>query len=152
MQNPETGKENPVGYRSASYSAQALQRPQCGASAQRTHPRDVKGLTVNGSSPVEGVVLREKPQTGKGTPQPLRHPSYILAVNDTDGPEPAGGSVCWLPNDARREMHMRRLGERLDSSFCSSNLDESLDSIPFIGKCNLCNHSNANLATSLSQQ
>uniref|UniRef100_A0A671KPD3 Rho GTPase-activating protein 21-like n=1 Tax=Sinocyclocheilus anshuiensis TaxID=1608454 RepID=A0A671KPD3_9TELE len=132
MQSSETGNENPVGYRSASYSAPPPQRPQCGASAQSTHPRDVKGLPVNGSSPVEGVVLREKPPTGKGTPQPLRHPSYILAVNDTDGSEPAGGGVCWLPNDARREMHMQRLGERLDSSFCSSNLDESLDSIPFI--------------------
>uniref|UniRef100_A0A8C2K4Y4 Rho GTPase activating protein 21b n=1 Tax=Cyprinus carpio TaxID=7962 RepID=A0A8C2K4Y4_CYPCA len=130
MQSPETGNENSVGYRSASYSAPPPQRPQCGASARRTHPRDV--LPVNGSSPVEGVVLREKTSTGKGTPQPLRHPSYILAVNDTDGSEPAGGGVCWLPNDARREMHMRRLGERLDSSFCSSNLDESLDSIPFI--------------------
>uniref|UniRef100_A0A672T148 Rho GTPase activating protein 21 n=1 Tax=Sinocyclocheilus grahami TaxID=75366 RepID=A0A672T148_SINGR len=132
MQSPETGKENPVGYRSASYSAPPPQRPQCGASSQRTHPRDVKGLPVNGSSPVEGVVLREKHPTGKGTPQPLRHPSYILAVNDMDGSEPARGGVCWLPNDARREMHMRRLGEQLDSSFCSSNLDESLDSIPFI--------------------
>ncbi|XP_026052265.1 rho GTPase-activating protein 21 isoform X1 [Carassius auratus] len=132
MQSPETGNENPVGYRSASYSAPPPQRPQCGAPARRTHPRDVKGLPVNGSSPVEGVVLREKAPTGKGTPQPLRHPSYILAVNDTDGSEPAGGGVCWLPNDARREMHMRKLGERLDSSFCSSNLDESLDSIPFI--------------------
>uniref|UniRef100_A0A8C1YND8 Rho GTPase activating protein 21b n=1 Tax=Cyprinus carpio TaxID=7962 RepID=A0A8C1YND8_CYPCA len=132
MQSPETGNENPVGSRSASYSAPPPQRPQCGASARRTHPRDVKGLPVNGSSPVEGVVLREKTSTGKGTPQPLRHPSYILAVNDTDGSEPAGGGVCWLPNDARREMHMRRLGERLDSSFCSSNLDESLESIPFI--------------------
>ncbi|XP_077070598.1 rho GTPase-activating protein 21 isoform X2 [Siphateles boraxobius] len=132
MQIPETGKENPVGYRSASYSTPPPQRPQGGASAQRTHSRDVKGLPVNGSSSVEGVVLREKPPTGKGTPQPLRHPSYILAVNDTDGSEPAGGGVCWLPNDARREMHMQRLGERLDSSFCSSNLDESLDSIPFI--------------------
>ncbi|XP_039532407.1 rho GTPase-activating protein 21 isoform X2 [Pimephales promelas] len=132
MQIPETGKENPVGYRSASYSTPPPQRPQGEASAQRTHSRDVKGLPVNGSSSVEGVVLREKPPIGKGTPQPLRHPSYILAVNDTDVSEPTGGGVCWLPNDARREMHLQRLGERLDSSFCSSNLDESLDSIPFI--------------------
>lgn len=132
MQSPESGKDISVGYRSASYSAPPLQRPKGGASTQRTSSRDVKGLPVNGSSPVEGVVLREKPPTGKGTPQPLRHPSYILAVNDTDGSEPAGGGVCWLPNDARREMRMQRLGERLDSSFCSSNLDESLDSIPFI--------------------
>ncbi|XP_057190850.1 rho GTPase-activating protein 21 isoform X1 [Triplophysa rosa] len=131
MQSPEMGNETVVGLRSASCSAPPPQRPQGGASAQRTHPRDLKGLSVNGSNLVEGVVLREKPPTGKGTPQPLRHPSYILAVNDTDGSEPAGGGVCWLPNEARREMHMRRLRD-VDSSFCSSNLDESLDSIPFI--------------------
>ncbi|KAA0718848.1 Rho GTPase-activating protein 21 [Triplophysa tibetana] len=131
MQSPEMGNETAVGLRSASCSAQPPKRPQGGAFAQRTHPRELKGLSVNGSNLVEGVVLREKPPIGKGTPQPLRHPSYILAVNDTDGSEPAGGGVCWLPNDARREMHMRRLRD-VDSSFCSSNLDESLDSIPFI--------------------
>uniref|UniRef100_A0A8B9L882 Rho GTPase activating protein 21 n=1 Tax=Astyanax mexicanus TaxID=7994 RepID=A0A8B9L882_ASTMX len=128
MQSPESGKETSVGQRSASCSV--------APPAQKTHNRDVRGLPpVNGRSPVEGVVLREKPPAGKNASQPLRHPSYILAVNDTDGAEPAGGVVCWLPNDARREMHMRRLGEQQDS-FCSSNLDESLDSIPFIGKCN----------------
>uniref|UniRef100_A0AAV2JSN5 Rho GTPase-activating protein 21-like n=1 Tax=Knipowitschia caucasica TaxID=637954 RepID=A0AAV2JSN5_KNICA len=86
---------------------------------------------VNGRSPTEGgVVLREKPPSGKN-PSPLRHPSYILAVND-DGNDPAADVVaCWLPNDARREMQMRRLGEQRHTS-CSSNLDESLDSIPFI--------------------
>ncbi|XP_022533505.2 rho GTPase-activating protein 21 isoform X2 [Astyanax mexicanus] len=124
MQSPESGKETSVGQRSASCSV--------APPAQKTHNRDVRGLPpVNGRSPVEGVVLREKPPAGKNASQPLRHPSYILAVNDTDGAEPAGGVVCWLPNDARREMHMRRLGEQQDS-FCSSNLDESLDSIPFI--------------------
>ncbi|KAL7876648.1 hypothetical protein AOLI_G00116110 [Acnodon oligacanthus] len=131
MQNLETGRENSVAQRSASCSAAPPPR-QAGPQAQRGHPRDLKGLPVNGRSPMEGVVLREKPLAGKNAPQPLRHPSYILAVNDTDGAEPAGGAVCWLPNDARREMHMRRLGEQQDSSFCSSNLDESLDSIPFI--------------------
>lgn len=141
MQIPETGRETSVGQRSASCSAAPPQRQH----AQRTHPQDLKGLPVNGRSPVEGVVLREKPPVGKNAPQPLRHPSYILAVNDTDGAEPAGGGVCWLPNDERREMHMRRLGEHQDSSFCSSNLDESLDSIPFIGKCSLGHHGNATL-------
>ncbi|XP_036453441.1 rho GTPase-activating protein 21 isoform X3 [Colossoma macropomum] len=131
LQNLETGRENSVAQRSASCSAAPPQR-QAGPQAQRGHPRELKGLPVNGRSPMEGVVLREKPPAGKNAPQPLRHPSYILAVNDTDGAEPAGGGVCWLPNDARREMHMRRLGEQQDSSFCSSNLDESLDSIPFI--------------------
>ncbi|XP_072544545.1 rho GTPase-activating protein 21-A isoform X2 [Salminus brasiliensis] len=125
MQSPETGTETSVGQRSASCSAVPS------AQRERPHPRDVRGLPVNGRSPIEGVVLREKPPAGKNASQPLRHPSYILAVNETDGAEPAGGVVCWLPNDARREMHMRRLGEQQDS-FCSSNLDESLDSIPFI--------------------
>ncbi|XP_066536737.1 rho GTPase-activating protein 21 isoform X2 [Hoplias malabaricus] len=126
MQSPETGRETSVGQRSASCSVAQPQRQQVG----RTNPSDLKALPMNGRSPAEGVVLREKPPAGKT--QPLRHPSYILAVNDTDGPEPPGGAMCWLPNDTRREMHMRRLVEQQDSSFCSSNLDDSLDSIPFI--------------------
>ncbi|XP_051556796.1 rho GTPase-activating protein 21-like isoform X2 [Myxocyprinus asiaticus] len=150
MQCPETRKETAVGHGSLC-SAPPSQRLQGGASAQRTHPWDLKGLPVNGSSPVEGVVLREKPPNGKGTPQPIRHPSYILAVNDTDGSEPAGGGACWLPNDARREMHMRRLEERLDSSFCSSNLDESLDSIPFIDEpaCPSIDHDDSHIPASV---
>ncbi|XP_041847777.1 rho GTPase-activating protein 21 isoform X2 [Melanotaenia boesemani] len=86
---------------------------------------------VNGQSPSETeVVLREKPPSGKN-PSPLRHPSYILAVNDEGTDSTADVVACWLPNDARREMHMRRLEEQHHTS-CSSNLDESLDSIPFI--------------------
>uniref|UniRef100_A0A3Q2NYE0 Rho GTPase activating protein 21b n=1 Tax=Fundulus heteroclitus TaxID=8078 RepID=A0A3Q2NYE0_FUNHE len=86
---------------------------------------------VNGQSPTETtVVLREKPHGGKN-PSPLRHPSYILAVNEEGGDSAAGVAACYLPNDARREMHMRRLEEQHHTSF-SSNLDESLDSIPFI--------------------
>lgn len=88
---------------------------------------------VNGRSPTEaGVILREKPPSGTN-PSPLRHPSYILAVNDDGAGSAADVVACWLPNDARREIHMRRLGEQHHNS-CSSNLDESLDSIPFIGK------------------
>ncbi|XP_020777084.1 rho GTPase-activating protein 21 [Boleophthalmus pectinirostris] len=110
----------------------------CSTPKQLSHrPTNLKSLPpepqpqVNGRSPTEsGVVLREKPPSGKN-PSPLRHPSYILAVND-DGTDPAADvAACWLPNDARREMQMRRLGEQRHTS-CSSNLDESLDSIPFI--------------------
>ena len=92
--------------------------------------------------------MREKPPTGSknGTP-PLRHPSYILAVNEAEGGASGQAGtgvagvagvpgVCWLPNDARREVQMRRIGEQLNESF-SSTLDESLDSIPFIGE-SLC--------------
>ncbi|XP_062284464.1 rho GTPase-activating protein 21 isoform X1 [Scomber scombrus] len=86
---------------------------------------------MNGRSPMETeVVLREKPPSGKN-PSPLRHPSYILAVNDDGADSTADVVACWLPNDARREIHIRRLGEQHHTS-CSSNLDESLDSIPFI--------------------
>ncbi|XP_042328209.1 rho GTPase-activating protein 21 isoform X1 [Sceloporus undulatus] len=75
----------------------------------------------------EIVVLREKSPSGHQTPQPLRHQSYILAVNDQ---EPASETTCWLPNDARREVHIKRIEERKASS--SSPPGDSLASIPFI--------------------
>ncbi|XP_018603308.1 rho GTPase-activating protein 21a isoform X6 [Scleropages formosus] len=78
-------------------------------------------------APPNAVVLREKLTTMRPA---LRHPSYILAVTDLDR-DPTPSTTCWLPNDARREIHMKRLDEQHKGSF-SSNLDESLDSIPFI--------------------
>lgn len=131
MQPSEAGRDAAVvGVRSSSCSAtrEIPQRP----GILKTPDHDSQNQ-VNGQSPTEtGVVLREKPHGGKN-PSPLRQPSYILAVND-DGPDSAADvAACWLPNDARREMHMRRLEEQRHTS-CSSNLDESLDSIPFIGK------------------
>lgn len=112
MQSPEPVKESSSSQRSTSCSVPTPQRQsQPGAPGQRVHPRDLKGLPVNGCSPVEGVVMREKPTGGKSTP--LRHPSYIQAQ------------------------------EHQDSLFGSANLNESLDSIPFIGKCRrLRRHSN----------
>lgn len=131
MQPVEAGRDAAlVGHRSSSYSTpkQIQQRPGI---LKPPHP-DIQSQ-VNGRSSAEtGVTLREKPPSGKN-PSPLRHPSYILAVNDDGGESTADVAACWLPNDARREIHMRRLGEQHQNS-CSSNLDESLDSIPFIGK------------------
>ncbi|KAM9672393.1 rho GTPase-activating protein 21 isoform 1-T3 [Trichechus inunguis] len=75
----------------------------------------------------ETVVLREKPPSGRQTPQPLRHQSYILAVNDQ---ETGSDTTCWLPNDARREVHIKRMEERKASS--TSPPGDSLASIPFI--------------------
>uniref|UniRef100_A0A3P8S944 Rho GTPase activating protein 21 n=1 Tax=Amphiprion percula TaxID=161767 RepID=A0A3P8S944_AMPPE len=129
MQPVEAGRDAAlVGHRSSSCSTPKVmpQRP----SILKPPPLDLQSQ-VNGRSPTDsGVVLREKPPSGKN-PSPLRHPSYILAVND-DGADSATDVVaCWLPNDARREIHIRRLGEQHHTS-CSSNLDESLDSIPFI--------------------
>ncbi|KAM7156676.1 rho GTPase-activating protein 21 isoform 5-T7 [Molossus nigricans] len=75
----------------------------------------------------ETVILREKPPSGRQTPQPLRHQSYILAVNDH---ETGSDTTCWLPNDARREVHIKRIEERKASS--TSPPADSLASIPFI--------------------
>uniref|UniRef100_A0A665X5W8 Rho GTPase activating protein 21a n=1 Tax=Echeneis naucrates TaxID=173247 RepID=A0A665X5W8_ECHNA len=68
------------------------------------------------------VVLRRDKNSG---PPHIRPPSYVLAAGSEDG------AVCWMSNDGCREMHLRRLGDtRLKSG--SNNLDDSLDSIPFI--------------------
>uniref|UniRef100_A0A2I2Y6R0 Rho GTPase-activating protein 21 n=1 Tax=Gorilla gorilla gorilla TaxID=9595 RepID=A0A2I2Y6R0_GORGO len=75
----------------------------------------------------EAVILREKPPSGRQTPQPLRHQSYILAVNDQ---ETWSDTTCWLPNDAHREVHIKRMEERKASS--TSPPGDSLTSIPFI--------------------
>ncbi|XP_036374495.1 rho GTPase-activating protein 21-like isoform X2 [Megalops cyprinoides] len=128
----EAGKEAGLSTRSASCSAssKALPPRQQGGSAPSSNGSvsiRAKPLAQGGA---ETVVLREKPPLGRPVPQPLRHPSYILAVNDPEA-EASPDSVCWLPNDARREVRMRRLGEQRQASG-SGNLDESLDSIPFI--------------------
>lgn len=128
MQPVDAGRDIAlVGHRSSSCSTTKLM-----PSILKPPPPDPQSQ-VNGRSPTDsGVVLREKPPSGKN-PSPLRHPSYILAVTDDGADSTADVAACWLPNDARREIHIRRLGEQHHTS-CSSNLDESLDSIPFIGK------------------
>uniref|UniRef100_A0AAQ4QU82 Rho GTPase activating protein 21b n=1 Tax=Gasterosteus aculeatus aculeatus TaxID=481459 RepID=A0AAQ4QU82_GASAC len=129
IQAGEPGRDAALaGHRSPSCST-SKHVPQRPSILKPPHPGTQS--QVNGRSPTEsGVVLREKQPPGKN-PSPLRHHSYILAVND-DGPDStADVAACWLPNDARREIRMRRLEEQCHTS-CSSNLDESLDSIPFI--------------------
>lgn len=132
IQPVEAGRDAAlVGHRSSSCST-PKQRPSI-----LKPPQQECQSQVNGRSPTETrVVLREKPPSGKN-PSPLRHPSYILAVNDEGADPTADVAACWLPNDTRREIHIRRLEEQCHTS-CSSNLDESLDSIPFIGKRKFC--------------
>ncbi|XP_007559477.1 rho GTPase-activating protein 21-like isoform X1 [Poecilia formosa] len=129
IQISEAGRDaTVVGIRSSSSSA-AREIPQRPGILKTAH-QDSQSQ-VNGQSPSEpAVVMREKPHSGKN-PSPLRHPSYILAVNDEGADSTADVAACWLPNDTRREIHMRRLEEQRHNS-CSSNLDESLDAIPFI--------------------
>uniref|UniRef100_A0A8C9W5K7 Rho GTPase activating protein 21 n=2 Tax=Scleropages formosus TaxID=113540 RepID=A0A8C9W5K7_SCLFO len=95
------------------------------SSDKATPPRT---LAVEGVS--DTVVLREKSPLARVGAQPLRHRSYLMAVSEPES-EGTAGATCWLPNDARREVHMKRLDEQLQAS-SSSNLDESLDAIPFI--------------------
>ncbi|XP_044151194.1 LOW QUALITY PROTEIN: rho GTPase-activating protein 21 [Bufo gargarizans] len=76
---------------------------------------------------VDPVVLRDKSPSGGQTPQPLRHQSYIFAVNEQ---EPVTDSTCWLPNDARREVKIKSIEQKKASG--SSSPGDSLASIPFI--------------------
>ncbi|KAM6971702.1 rho GTPase-activating protein 21a isoform 2-T2 [Tautogolabrus adspersus] len=105
-------------------------------------PKANAPVRTNGglSEGVEGldatvVVLRR--DKNSGTPH-IRPPSYVLAVNDnhrgmTHKSPPlvkagsADAAMCWMSND----MHQRRLGDTRQKSG-STNLDDSLDSIPFI--------------------
>ncbi|XP_029001638.1 rho GTPase-activating protein 21 isoform X3 [Betta splendens] len=72
----------------------------------------------------------------------IRPPSYVFAVNDNQkagihkSPPlvkagSADGAMCWMSHDSCREMRLRRMGETRQRSD-SNNLNDSLDSIPFI--------------------
>ncbi|KAM5157693.1 rho GTPase-activating protein 21 isoform 2-T2 [Mantella aurantiaca] len=91
---------------------------------QSSKAKDDLSMEFNSMDP---VVLRDKSPTGRQTPHPIRQQSYIFAVNDQ---EPVTDTTCWLPNDARREVHIKRIEQKKASS-CSSPGD-SLASIPFI--------------------
>ncbi|EHB01195.1 Rho GTPase-activating protein 21 [Heterocephalus glaber] len=100
------------------------------AASHRNQDLNLQETDVQPSHALDGketVVLREKPPSGRQMPQPLRHQSYILAVNDL---ESGSDTTCWLPNDARREVHMKRMEERKAST--ASPPGDSLASIPFI--------------------
>nr|XP_033787272.1 rho GTPase-activating protein 21 isoform X2 [Geotrypetes seraphini]XP_033787273.1 rho GTPase-activating protein 21 isoform X2 [Geotrypetes seraphini]XP_033787274.1 rho GTPase-activating protein 21 isoform X2 [Geotrypetes seraphini] len=89
------------------------------------HEPEIELLDVIDSK--DTVILRDKSPCGHQTPQPLRHQSYIMAVNEQ---ETVSDTTCWLPNDARREMNIRRIEQRKASG--SSPTGDSLASIPFI--------------------
>uniref|UniRef100_A0A8C7NZ85 Rho GTPase activating protein 21 n=1 Tax=Oncorhynchus mykiss TaxID=8022 RepID=A0A8C7NZ85_ONCMY len=135
----ESGRDVGLGARSSSCSGPSkvpVQRQQATSSSTSTSSSTVNStvtlrskvpaLVRTSGRPLEGVegpdatvvVLRRDKNSG---PQPIRHPSYILAR----------GSGGWLSNDVQRDVTMRRLGEQHKAS-CASNLDDSLDSIPFI--------------------
>lgn len=143
----ESRAEPGLGVRSSSCSGPSTAN---GALTQRPRVTETSSSTdivvqTNGGPAVgvEGpdatvVVLRRDRNSG---PYPIRHPSYILAVNDNEGGHThakspllvktgsADGGPYWAPNDTP----VKRLGDARQTSR-SKNLDDSLDSIPFIGK------------------
>ncbi|XP_029978732.1 rho GTPase-activating protein 21a isoform X3 [Sphaeramia orbicularis] len=125
---------------SSTTNGAVTQRPNVSSISTTVPVRTNGGLTegVEGLDATVVVVRREK----NSGPHPNRPPSYILAVNDnergvTHKSPPlvkagsADGAMCWTPNDTYRDMHLRRLGDTRQKSG-SNNLDDSLDSIPFI--------------------
>lgn len=110
------------------------QRAQQNASSLATNGSVVEGL--EGAEATVVVVRRDK--TKKACPLPLRHPSYIQAMNDGAGRTEkfTKMSKCWRSSDAMPDGYRQRLEEEFRPSG-SSQLHESLDSIPFIGKPNL---------------
>uniref|UniRef100_A0A3B1IVH4 Rho GTPase activating protein 21a n=1 Tax=Astyanax mexicanus TaxID=7994 RepID=A0A3B1IVH4_ASTMX len=103
-----------------SFDASVLQRPVIRRQQCRAGGRE--GAGIEGADATVVVLRRDK-----SGPPPLRHPSYIQAVND--GERGGDTPTCWLPNDARRDMSIQRLGDQHQGS---AELGDSLDSIPFI--------------------
>uniref|UniRef100_UPI00398F4D21 rho GTPase-activating protein 21a isoform X2 n=1 Tax=Pristiophorus japonicus TaxID=55135 RepID=UPI00398F4D21 len=95
-----------------------LEQNEHGSGRKEQEPSDKK----------ETVILRGKLAASRLTPQPLRHQSYILAVSS---PDTVTDPTCWLPNDARREVNIKRMGDQRKASRASPQ-DDSLASIPFI--------------------
>uniref|UniRef100_A0AAQ6AJ53 Rho GTPase activating protein 21a n=1 Tax=Amphiprion ocellaris TaxID=80972 RepID=A0AAQ6AJ53_AMPOC len=120
------------------------------ADSLKMESRSEAVLAARSSSCSEGVegpdatvvVLRRDKHSASAH---IRPPSYVLAVNDNEGgvthkspplvkAGSADGVMCWMSNDSCREMHLRRLEDTRQTwqTHGSKNLDDSLDSIPFI--------------------
>lgn len=115
------------------------QKPKAGTAPVRTNGGLAEG--VEGPDATVVVLRRDKNSAPSHIQRP---PSYVLAVNDSQRagarrspPLVKAGSadaaMCWASSDGCREMHLRRLGDTRHKS-ASNDLDDSLDSIPFIGK------------------
>uniref|UniRef100_A0A3Q2CKL5 Rho GTPase activating protein 21a n=1 Tax=Cyprinodon variegatus TaxID=28743 RepID=A0A3Q2CKL5_CYPVA len=128
-------------------SGLAARSSSCSGSSSRLPiNRQIKSevVTISSTAGVQGpdatvVVLRRDKTSGGARPRP---PSYVLAISDKQREAKhkspplmkagsADGATCWASNESCREIHLRRLGDTRHKSG-SSNLDDSLDSIPFI--------------------
>ncbi|XP_047185710.1 rho GTPase-activating protein 21-like isoform X3 [Scophthalmus maximus] len=110
-------------------------------SSTSTPARTNGGLAEGVEGPDATVVVLRRDKNSEAPH--IRPPSYILAVNDNNDARvihkspplvKAGsedGAMCWMSHDGYRETHLRRLGDTRHKSG-SNNLNDSLDSIPFI--------------------
>ncbi|TRY58511.1 hypothetical protein DNTS_004924 [Danionella cerebrum] len=92
----------------------------------QTKPRQLEGI----EGPDATVVVLRREKSGS---QPICNSSNIRSASEKKGgTEPTlNASASWFLNDLHREKHMRKVGDQCKISI-SSNLDDSLDSIPFI--------------------
>ncbi|XP_068160739.1 rho GTPase-activating protein 21a isoform X2 [Antennarius striatus] len=111
--------------------------PTNGAVTQK--PKANTPVRTNGG-PAEGVEGLDATVVVLRRDKNVRPPSYVVPVNDKQrgvkSPPlvkagSADGAMFWLSGDSCRERHLRRLGDTRHKS-ASNNLDDSLDSIPFI--------------------
>lgn len=119
---------------STAINGDVSQKPAPGGPV-RTNSGHFQG--VEGPDATVVVLRRDK---NSGAPH-VRPPSYVLALDERQKDETtksaplvkAGsvdGAMCWM-SDSCRQRHHRRPG---DAHQKSKHLDDSLDSIPFIGK------------------
>ncbi|KAM4718743.1 rho GTPase-activating protein 21a isoform 2-T2 [Anableps anableps] len=117
-----------------SSTATVAQKPNVKETLERTNG----GLSEGVEGPDATVVVLRRDKTS-GSARP---PSYVSAINDRQREMThkspllvkagsADAAMCWVSNESCREMHLKRLGDTRHKSG-SSNLDDSLDSIPFI--------------------
>lgn len=119
---------------SSTTNGDVSQKPNAGA------PVRTNGSLADGVEGPDATVVVLRKDKNSGLPH-VRPPSYVLAVNDnqravTHKSPPlvkagsADGAMCW---NSCRERSLRRPADTRHKS-ASNNLDDSLDSIPFIGK------------------
>lgn len=110
-------------------------------SKSRRTQQEGSSVATNGSvgEGLEGaeatVVVLRKEKTKKSGPSPLRHPSYIQAVSHGAGRAEKIQKTpkCLGSSDGVQDMFAQWFGEEY-KPLGSSQLHESLDSIPFIGE------------------
>uniref|UniRef100_A0A3P8SN03 Rho GTPase activating protein 21 n=1 Tax=Amphiprion percula TaxID=161767 RepID=A0A3P8SN03_AMPPE len=126
------GRADSLKMESRSEAVLAARSSSCsGPSSKLPMQRQLQSGVVtasSGSSTTNGAVT-QKPKVRETSSSTVTHKSPPLVKAGS-----ADGVMCWMSNDSCREMHLRRLGDTRQTwqTHGSKNLDDSLDSIPFI--------------------